>query len=168
MITDFILYIIQVNLTMSSNTVSHYLFRCKDYYPNDALRIVHKACYGGNLKDVRIMFRWLKNDNKTRNIYDKIMRKITETHEKINEYIDNFNKDTNYKYEEEFKKENRKKYCNDKNCHYCIDISCLSINHCCNIDLESEENNYENKDINFYPIENEIPDIIKKMIDEKI
>ena len=153
---------------MSSNKVSYYLFECRNYRPNDAIKIVHRACYTGDLKDVKKMFSWLENNNKTRNIYREIILKIIETHKKINYSIESFNKDTNCKFEEEFKKENRNDYCNNENCFMCIDIPCYSIVRCDSIDLKSMENNEENKDINFYAIVNEIPNIIKNMIETEI
>ena len=59
---------------------------------------------------------------------DKIIEEMSKTHEKINNLIESFNKDTNYKFE--MMLEDRNNYCDRKKCGACGPgsmISCVNI-----------------------------------------
>ena len=96
-------------------TIEDHLYCCDSHIRSNIFAI-HKACYTGYLYYVKDFFNRLIN--KCEILYD-----ILKTHNKINDLIESFNKDTNYKFKEIF--ENRDNYCEDyTECFECTFLSC--------------------------------------------
>ena len=122
-----------------SGTIYDYLCRLIEY--NSSIiyikKIIFRACYTGYLSDaVNIL---IKSKFK-----DEILKEILKTHEKINNLIESFNKNTNYKYKEMF--EDRNNYCNKKNCHLCeecgsVILSCINFQKYMDLDTTNLEGN---------------------------
>ena len=150
------------------NSISYYLSQCEKEWPINIV-ILNKACYTGYLANLEEIFSWSKNNDKNKIIYDKIIAKILETHKKINDLIESFNKKTDYKFKEVFEIENRNNYCDNIDCRPCSDmgISCYSINEYMDLIEELIENNNYNNDIDYSDIILNIKYEIKNMIEMK-
>ena len=133
-----------------SKKIYEYFTKNNNYlgYSDDKFTI-SKACYTGDLLCIK--------DN------DKIIAEILKTHEKINELIESFNKDTDYKYKEIF--ETRNNYCNNNDCYTCSYypfLSCINFEKYINFEMnDAEFNKYLKLTINMI---NEI----KKFINLKL
>ena len=105
-----------------SKVISDYLYDlAKNSNINDIKVIAFRACYTKYLHDITNI---LKNNTKFK---DKMIEEILKTHKKINNLIESFNKDTNYKFKKVF--ENRNNYCNEETCDLCKHgdiISCIN------------------------------------------
>ena len=121
---------------MLISTISDYLHIKNDYFVdiNANKSIINKACYTGcQIESIEKLFDDLRNNDKNKIIYNKIITEILKTHEKINKLIESFNKDTDYKYKKIF--ENRNNYC-DSDCDRCsyLFLSCFNFNTFLNYD----------------------------------
>ena len=103
-----------------SKTLNQYLIEKNTYLqPSyiDDIHYINKALYTVCLSDIEKIFRVLNYSDEDKKVLDIINTEILKSHNKINELIESFNKDTDYKYKKMF--ENRNYYCDDSNCIEC-------------------------------------------------
>ena len=103
-----------------SKIMNEYLIKKNTYLQPtyyDDIHYINKALYTGCLSDIEKIFRVLNYSDEDKKIHNIMKTEILKTHNKINELIESFNKDTDYKYKEMF--ENRSDYCDDSNCIKC-------------------------------------------------
>ena len=121
-------------------TVNYILIKYFGIGNNHEKAILDKACYTGNLLNIEKFFggKMINNySSKDKIMYNNLIKEILNTHNIINNLIESFNEDTNYKFKKVF--EIRNNYCNDEYCSRCYYLTCDNNNKYSKIEKNLEE-----------------------------